>query len=183
MVRRTTAAVAVLVTCLGVYAGGNLKSGPQPGDVVPGPFHPLNINGEFAGKKNCLYCANGTNPVAVVFAREVTPELRTLLQQLDAATVKNAPKRMGSFAVFTSDNEKLPDELKTLAEKAGFKKLILSVDNPAGPEGYEIAKDASVTVLLYRDVIVSSNFAFRKGELNDAAIAKVVGSVSKIVAE
>ena len=46
-----------------------LKSGPQVGQEVPGPFHPVNINGEQAGKKSCLYCANGPNPVAAVFAR------------------------------------------------------------------------------------------------------------------
>ena len=31
-----------------------LKSGPQPGDKLPGPFHPLNVTGPFAGKKQCL---------------------------------------------------------------------------------------------------------------------------------
>lgn len=39
----------------GVYAGGALKSGPQVGAEVPGPFHPLNVTGEHAGKKACLY--------------------------------------------------------------------------------------------------------------------------------
>jgi hypothetical protein len=35
-------------------AAGDLKSGPQVGEQLPGPFHPLNINGAKAGKKNCL---------------------------------------------------------------------------------------------------------------------------------
>jgi hypothetical protein len=41
-----------------VLAGGaaaaDLKSGPQPGDKIPGPFHPLNVTGSAAGKKQCL---------------------------------------------------------------------------------------------------------------------------------
>jgi hypothetical protein len=34
--------------------GAELKSGPQTGENIPGPFHPLNITGASAGKKNCL---------------------------------------------------------------------------------------------------------------------------------
>jgi len=34
--------------------GDGLKSGPQVGTQIPGPFHPLNVTGEAAGKKNCL---------------------------------------------------------------------------------------------------------------------------------
>ena len=44
-------AVALLVS--GALADGALKSGPQPGDDVPGPFHVLNCNGSDAGKTNC----------------------------------------------------------------------------------------------------------------------------------
>jgi hypothetical protein len=35
-------------------AGEPLKSGPPVGKNIPGPFHPLNITGASAGKKNCL---------------------------------------------------------------------------------------------------------------------------------
>lgn len=43
---------AALLAC-SAFAAETLKSGPQPGDNVPGPFHVLNINGDAAGKKNC----------------------------------------------------------------------------------------------------------------------------------
>lgn len=36
-----------------VLAADALKSGPQAGDDIPGPFHGLNINGKQAGKTNC----------------------------------------------------------------------------------------------------------------------------------
>jgi hypothetical protein len=38
----------------GVVAGEALKSGPQTGKGIPGPFHPTNITGAQAGKKHCL---------------------------------------------------------------------------------------------------------------------------------
>ena len=46
------AAIALVVT--GVYAADALQSGPQVGKEIPGPFHPLNVTGHSAGKKNCL---------------------------------------------------------------------------------------------------------------------------------
>src|SRR5207249_1880187 len=96
----------------GVYAGGKLKSGPQVEEDVPGPFHPLNVTGEYKGKKHCLYCSNGVNPVAVVFAREASPAVAKLLKKLDEATVKNADAKMGSFAVFCNDKDGLDKQLE-----------------------------------------------------------------------
>jgi hypothetical protein len=170
---------ALLVT--GVSAEGTIKSGPQVGQEVPGPFHPMNVTGEQAGKKSCLYCSNGGNPVAVVFARSVTPQVGTLLKQLDQATEKNGKASMGSYAVFCSDKEGLEGALKDLAAKQGLKKLILSIDNPAGPKSYEIAREADVTVVLYTDFTVKANYAFKAGELNPKGIDSVVAAVSKIV--
>lgn len=177
------ASVVVSLSLIAVSAqpGSALKSGPEVGKEVPGPFHPLNVTGESAGKKACLYCSNGGNPVAVVFAREATPQIAKLLKQLDEATVKNSKADMGSFAVFCSDKDGLDKALTKLAADQKLTKLILSIDNPAGPEKYMISKDAEVTVVLYTSFEVKANHAFRKGELNDAAITKVVADVSKIV--
>src|SRR3954452_7319721 len=98
-------ALGLALTSTAVFAQEKLKSGPQIGDQVPGPFHPLNVTGSAAGKKNCLYCSAGEAPVAVVFARKLTPQVKTLIKQLDQSTVKNAGKEMVSFAVFCSDSE------------------------------------------------------------------------------
>jgi len=194
MVRFGMFAMMVLGAALliaGVDAGRTaaLTSGPQVGKEVPGPFHPINVTGEHAGKKFCLFCANSGNPVAAVFAREATPAVAKLLKQLDEATVKNEKANMGSFAVFCSDKDGLDKELKKLDGEQKLKKLVLSIDNPAGPKEYNIAKDAEVTVLLYNTVektdgfytLVQGNYAFRKGELNDAAIKKIVDSIPKLV--
>jgi hypothetical protein len=34
-------------------ADESLKSGPQVGQTIPGPFHPLNVTGTYAGEKAC----------------------------------------------------------------------------------------------------------------------------------
>jgi hypothetical protein len=117
----------------------------------------------------------------MIFAREVSDPLTSLVKKIDAATAKNSDCSMGSFVVFLSDDEGLEKKLKELAKKEKIDHTILTIDNPAGPRPYNIAKDADVTVVLYTNRDVKANYAFKKGELKDADIAKSVGDVSKIL--
>ena len=165
----------------GVIAAEKIKSGPQVDEEVPGPFHPVNVTGPNAGEKFCLYCKNGNNPVAMVFAREVSPPLVKLIKKIDAATAKHEDDKMGSFVVFLSDSTDLESKLKEVADKAGIKHTILAVDNPAGPQAYKVAKDADVTVVLYTNHKVKANYSFAKGQLNDKNIDTIVASVAKII--
>ena len=88
---------------------------------------------------------------------------------------------MGSFFVFLNDSEELPKKLEKVAEKQKLKHTVLSVDNAAGPKGYDVAKDADVTVVLYTDRVVKANHAFKKGELNKKAVDEIVAEISKII--
>jgi len=117
----------------------------------------------------------------MIFAREVSDPLTSLVKKIDAETVKHKSDRMGSFVVFLNDDEKLGDQLKTLAEKQGIKKCVLTIDNPAGPGAYKIAKDADVTVVLYENRSVKANYAFKKGELDAKAIERIVAEIPKII--
>ena len=181
-VRLLVAAVAAAVVALPALAD-HVKSGPQAGEKVPGPFHPVNVTGEHKGEKFCLFCVNGENPVAMVFAREASPELVKLIKKIDAATVKNKDKSMGSFVVFLNDKEGLDKELAQVADKEKIEKTVLAVDNTGGPKAYNVAKEADVTVVLYVDRKVKANHAFKKGELKDADIEKIISEVPTILAE
>jgi hypothetical protein len=173
--------VALLTSALLAADPAAVKSGPQAGEKLAGPFHPLNVTGAKAGEKNCLFCENGNNPVAMIFARESSPALTALIKKIDETTVKNKGANMGSFVVFLSDKEGLDKELASLAKQEGIKSCVLSIDNPAGPKGYNVSKDADITVVLYTERTAKANWAFKKGELNDKAIATIVAGVSKIV--
>ena len=181
MIRFGMTLSACLLMVVGFATAGELKSGPQVGDEVPGPFHPLNVTGESAGEKACLYCKNGANPVAMIFARECTPEVAKLIKKIDACTAKNAKAKMGSFVVFLSDDSGLEAKLKDMAKKHNIQNCVLSIDNPAGPGKYEVSKTADITVVLYTDHKVKANHAFQKGELNDKAIDAVLADVKKIL--
>jgi hypothetical protein len=117
----------------------------------------------------------------MIFAREVSDSLTSLVKKLDAAAAQNSGKKMGSFVVFLSDDEKLDDQIKSLSDKESLKNTVLAIDNVAGPKGYEVAKEADVTVVLYNKRKVESNYAFRKGELNEKGIEKVLADLPKIL--
>jgi hypothetical protein len=179
---RTLFAAAVAVTLVGFATAAELKSGPQPGEKVPGPFAPLNINGKSAGEKHCLFCDNGANPVVMIFARTPDcPGTQKLLKAVDAATAAHSDCKMGSFVVFCTDEEKAEAKLKAMAEKEGYKKLVLSLDTPAGPSKYNVAKDADLTVVLYTERTSKANYTFEKGKITEKDIEAIVKDVSKIV--
>jgi hypothetical protein len=180
---RSTLGASFVVALLagGAVAAEALKSGPQPGDSIPGVFHPLNVTGSAAGKKACQIWMNGSHPVAMIFAREINDGLTSLVKKLDESTDNNSACRMGSFVVFCSDDEGLEKKLKDLADKEKLKHIVLTIDNPAGPEAYKIAKDAEITVVLYTKHEVKVNYTFRKGEMTQRDIDKIVGDVAKIL--
>jgi hypothetical protein len=159
------------------------KSGLQPGDKITTIFEPLNVTGEHAGEPYCLICENGLSPVAMLFARELNEPLLKLIGKLDAATEKNRKELMGSFVVFLSEKEGLQEELAAAAKKAKLKHTVLSIDKPAGPDGFNVSPDAALTVVLYREHDVKANHAFRAGELTEAAGEKVLGDLEKILAK
>ena len=117
----------------------------------------------------------------MIFAREVNDGLTSLVKKIDEATAKNRDCRMGSFVVFCSDEEGLKKKLEDLVDKEKLTRTILTIDNPAGPDGYDIAKDAEVTVVLYTKQKVKVNYAFKKGEMKAADVDKIMADVAKIL--
>ena len=120
----------------------------------------------------------------MVFAREVSDPLTSLVKKIDAATASNSDCRMGSFVVFLNDDEGIDKKLKELAEKEHLEKISLStMSNKAGPEPYKIDKDADVTVVLYSKNKCQANYAFKKGEMTDKDVNKIVEDLTKILPE
>jgi hypothetical protein len=117
----------------------------------------------------------------MVFAREVSDPLVSLIKKVNAVTEENKAAKMGSFVVFCSDDSGLEAKLKGIIEKEGIKTMVLSIDNPAGPEAYKVAKEADVTVVLYNKSKVIANHTYKKGSLNDKEVEKILADVPKIL--
>jgi hypothetical protein len=184
MIRSRSVRMALVVAMLanGVALAGSVKSGPQAGEKVPGPFAPLNVTGPDAGRKSCQFCKNGARPVAVIFAKQLTPALAQLVKKIDAATVASEGK-LGSYAVVCSDAAGLEQQLQSIAQQMQIQKTVLTLYQPGGPERYRLAAEADVTVLLYSHFTVKANHAFKADELNDAAMDALLADLGKMLSD
>jgi hypothetical protein len=160
-----------------------IRSGLQPGEKITAIFEPLNVNGAHAGEPYCLICENGLSPVVMIFARERSKPLEQLLSRLEAAVAKHQPQSLGAFVVFLGETEKWRAVATELARSLNLKRVVLSVDAAAGPEGFNVHPDAAVTVVLYREHEVKANHAFRPGELTAQACEKILADLPKILTE
>ena len=166
-----------------VFAGlafGDVKSGIAVGESVKA-FNPQNVTGPDAGKAACLVCANGESPVIAVFARELDEQVTALIKAVDAAAIKHKKAELGAFAVMLEKSEDMERRARSFSDKEGIRRTIIALEGPAGPKGYNIAKDANVTLLLYVGRKVKVNFAFEKGKLTAAEIEKVMKELPKIL--
>ncbi len=167
--------------CLLASAETPLKSGLQVGEKITTIFEPLNVNGEHAGELHCLVCENGLNPVTMIFAREVSEPLVSLIAKLDAQAAEHRKEELGCFVVFLGEQEKLQPQLEAVAKKQQLKHVILCIDAAAGPDGFNVARDADVTVVLYRDHAVKANHAFAKDKLTGKAADAILADLPKIL--
>lgn len=203
---------SILVIALGLGVLGSqepLKSGPQTGSLLPRPFDALVINGKVAeGRQHCLVCQNALNPAVMIFTREpdktTDKPLTHLLEGLDKF-LENDPENIGGFAVFLSPDarssvtEGAAEETEKLLEEASkrfalvarlkarakpLKHVVVATYPDEGPKGYNIHKDAEVTVIVYERMKVLGNWAYEKGKLTvgdaDAILKKVDESLSKV---
>jgi hypothetical protein len=121
--------------------------------------------------------------VVNVFARQLTDDLASLVKQLDALVEKNAEKQLSGFIVLLSADPAADESrVQQFAEKHGIKSLPLTIfTGTDGPPSYKLAKDADVTVLMWKEQSVKANRAFAQGALNAAAVTNVVEDTAKIL--
>ena len=120
----------------------------------------------------------GNNPVAAVFAREITPGLTRLVKKLEQQQASGGSKTK-AFVVLMSDDDKAEAKLKDLAKSEKIEKVMMMVDNPTGPPKLKIAKEADVTVVLYAQKKVTKTLAFEKGKLDEKAAEEVAAAAKE----
>ena len=157
-------------------------SGLLPGQK-PGPYSFVVSTGKERGQSTCFICQTEDKPAVIIFARRPSDELGKLAADLDKAVAdpKNAPLR--GWVTFMSENQpRLDPQVVLWGQKHAIRNLPLGVfEDNDGPPSYRLSKDAEVTILLFVKQKVVANFAYRAGELTDAAHAEVLKAVPKIL--
>ena len=158
------------------------KSGLAP-NQRPGPYSSLVCVGKERGQQHCYICEANDRPIVVVFARSLGEPLGKLVKQLDHAVKEHKTAELRSWVTFLADDQTSMDpKVVAWAQKYAISNVPCAVfEDTVGPPTYLLAREADVTVLLSVKKKVVANFAFRSGELNDAAISEIVKTVPKIV--
>ena len=116
-----------------------------------------------------------------VFARQTSEPLASLVKSIDAEIAKHS--NLKSFVVvLTDDADKTAESLKTMASDCRLKKVPLTlVESPSGPPSYKIAKDAEVTVMMWRGTEVKVNHTYSKGGMTEADVKTIISELPKIL--
>jgi hypothetical protein len=179
---RCFVAVSLLALTSVVFAGDNpCKSGLTAGKR-PGPYSSVVATGEHRGQQHCFICEAGDRPTVIVFARSLSDPLGKLLHQIDGALDEQKKGELRAWATFLSDDQPgLDPRLVQFGKKHSIGNVALTVfEDVVGPPSYRLGADADVTVLVSVKQRVVANFAYRAGELNDAAIAQVMRAVRQL---
>ena len=172
----------LILACVSVVAADPCKSGPQP-NQRPGPYSSLVCVGKERGQQHCYICESAARPVVIVFARSLSDPLGKLVKKLDGAIQEHKTAELRSWVTFLAEDQTAMDpKVVQWAQKHAISGVPCAVfEDKVGPPTYLIAHDADVTVLLSVKHKVVANFAFRAGELDDAAIADIVKAIPRIV--
>src|ERR1700687_1741530 len=85
------------------------KSGPQVGDKIPGPFLSLVTHSpdepSLVGTKMDFFEKYGSDPVVLVFAREINESLAGLVKKLDEEAAERKSAKLRVVVVVLSDDD------------------------------------------------------------------------------
>lgn len=132
----------------------------------------------------------GYGLVALVFAREVSDPLISLIKDLDKQLEKANPtgrrhrETPGVFIVFCSDDPGLQPRLQALVAKEGIKHVVLSIsrDKSAGPKRYRVAREAELTTVVYAEQDrVIANFVLDSIDLTAERRDEIMGAIKKVL--
>jgi len=173
--RSVAVSFAVFAVCLpSLQAAEPCTSGLTLGQK-PGPYSSIVSVGAERGQSHCYICDTADHPAVVVFARHLSDPLGKLVAGLDKAVADHKAAGLRAWVTFLSDDQTAFDpKIVEWAKKYAVRGVPLGVfENVDGPPSYRLSRDADVTVLLFVNRKVVSNFALREGELTEERVADV----------
>jgi hypothetical protein len=131
----------------------------------------------------------GYDLVALIFAREVSDNLTGLVKSIDKQLQESSARhpggnKLGIFVVFCSDDPGLKEQLQILIGREGLKNVVISVskDKAQGPPRYRVARDADLTVVIYRDHDqVAANFVLDSVDLTAIRSQVIMKALRKVL--
>lgn len=161
---------------LGAPVAALAQEGPQVGMSIV-PFNPLN---PVTGTKEDVTEPFGRNPVVMVCAKQADANFAKLVKELDSRVAKEnkaGKLRLSAMAILCNDEDDAQAKLLTVRVKHKIANVVLAIYQPQGPPKLHLSREAQVTVILYQDYKVRVVHAFKKGELDEKAISKILNDI------
>jgi len=159
-----------------------VDSGLAPGER-PGPYSFVVSQGEKRGQLHCFVCEAEDRVMAIVFARDTTPQAGKLAARLDEVLLAHPQGKPSGWVTFLA-GESTGVDAKALAWARQNKLRTMAVgyfEDTVGPPSYRLAADAGVTVLLAKDKKVAHRHAFGPAGPDEAAITTIANQLTALV--
>lgn len=162
----------------------SIESGRAVGDVVP-QFYSRVVTGPLMNRSVCYVCRYGERPVVLVVLRQIGPELRPLLKNIDRIVEAHRAKGLRSVGVYLAD-QSFP--AISAVQTFGFNNriampLTVGTEAVATETCQNIAPAAAVTVVLYDKRRVVRKFALRAEELDVERFTPIVTALKSFAAD
>src|SRR5262245_20786088 len=165
-----------------LHADQPCRSGLQA-NQRPGPYSAQVAVGPQCGQQHCFICEAADKPIVIVFARQMSDPLGKLVHKLDKALEEHKAAELKSWVTFLNDDPTAldPKVVQWSKQHATGNVPLAIFNDEVGPPTYLLAREADVTVLLSVQQNVVANFAYRPGELNEAAVQPILKGLPQIL--
>ncbi len=115
-----------------------------------------------------------------MFARKVDDGLVGLIKRIDTLITKNKGKKICGTVVMLGARDDYAAKLEEVAKKEALEKVPLTVadSGAAGPKPYNIAKDATFTIVVY-DKSKTVTLSVGANAIDDATTTKAIEALAK----
>lgn len=173
----------LIVLMVTLQVPGQELSGLAPGER-PGPYSFVVSQGEKRGQLHCFVCEAEDRVMAIVFARDTTPQTGKLAARLDEVLVANPQgKPSGWVTLLAADGTGVDAKAVKWAQTHKLRAMAVGYfEDTVGPPSYRLGTDAGVTVFLAKDKKVVHRYVFGAAGPDDAAISRIGNELTALVA-
>lgn len=172
--------------------GQPVASQAKPGEPIPGPFHPLVLNGDLVDRYHCPLSDFGARPIVLVMVRgtDVSDTWKGNLNALNAFEGKLHDLGVRAMAVFIDDTFKEPlalagiekrrdlqDKMKTIlgtGKDNPFPNIPVCLDSGDLLARYPMPQGAEATILLAKGFRIVDRFDLNPGDVTPEKFGEIL---------
>lgn len=162
-----------------------IQSGPEAGMKLT-PVKVYASSGAYKGREFDAVAEIGTGPGALLFIKDLTRETAPIIRTLDEQAAAFRVLGFHSFTMMLSgDRTAAEQRVKAVSSSMNMiNPMTVSLDGPEGPGNYALNRDATMTLVMVKDGVVTRSIAFTETGIKDApmviaAIEAIAGKLPK----